>query len=428
VCSMDEEGGTTMKLTKQQEQALASISKWLKESSITPENWLFTISGFAGTGKTTLLQHLINGLGDKPICCAPTGKAASVLSSKLPGISVQTIHQILYKPNSKNLDTLDKLVSTKVAYIAENPTPDVKIVKRLDTEIAQEKDRIAAMKVYFSMKENTEKLRNKLIFIDEGSMVSKKMLEDFSRVGCKVLMVGDPFQLPPVNSQSWFAERSHDANLTEVMRQALDSPIIRLSMQIRDRHIELSDFTSGDCVLCTKDKLSPDDWLNCDQVLTGSNNSRQRINRFFRKRLGFEQSELPVAGEKMICLKNDHYRMPCWINGVQFRTNADCGITNEGHIGLFAEYEGVHFNGQEFYEYDCLSHYKKDAEKLDITMRDGLFECDYAYAITCHKSQGSEWDSVIVADDKMREDDKEFRAKWLYTAVTRAKKKLIVTQ
>jgi exodeoxyribonuclease-5 len=61
-------------------------------------------------------------------------------------------------------------------------------------------------------------------------------------------------------------------------------------------------------------------------------------------------------------------------------------------------------------------------------MRDGLFECDYAYAITCHKAQGSEWDKVIVADDKMREEDKDFRAKWLYTAVTRAKKKLIVTQ
>jgi exodeoxyribonuclease-5 len=425
---MDEEGGTAMNLTKQQDQAMSSIGRWLKEKSITPENWLFTISGFAGTGKTTLLQHLINSLGDKPICCAPTGKAASVLSSKLPGISVQTIHQILYKPSSKNLDTLDRLVAAKVAYIAENPTPDVKIVKRLDTEISQEKDRIASMKVSFSMKENTEKLRNKLIFIDEGSMVSRKMLEDFSRIGCKVLMVGDPFQLPPVNSKSWFADREHDASLTEVMRQALDSPIIRLSIQIREREINISDFASGDCILCTKDQLSPEDWLNCDQVLTGSNNSRQRINRFFRKKLGFEHSELPVAGEKMICLKNDHYRMPCWINGVQFRTTGDCQETAEGHIGIFAEYEGVHFNGQEFYEYDCLSHYKQDAEQLDITMRDGLFECDYAYAITCHKSQGSEWDSVIVADDKMRSEDKEFRAKWLYTAVTRAKKKLILTQ
>ena len=417
-----------MNLTKQQDQAMSSIGRWLKEKSITPENWLFTISGFAGTGKTTLLQHLINSLGDKPTCCAPTGKAASVLSSKLPGISVQTIHQILYKPSSKNLDTLDRLVAAKVSYIAENPEPDIKIVKRLDTEIAQEKDRIASMKVSFSMKENTEKLRNKLIFIDEGSMVSKKMLEDFSRIGCKVLMVGDPFQLPPVNSKSWFADREHDACLTEVMRQALDSAIIRLSIQIRERYIKLSDFTSGDCILCTKDQLSPENWLDCDQVLTGSNNSRHRINRFFRKRLGFEQSELPVANEKMICLKNDHYRMPCWINGVQFRTTGDCKETDEGHIGIFAEYEGVHFNGQEFYEYDCLSHYKKDAEQLDITMRDGLFECDYAYAITCHKAQGSEWDKVIVADDKMREEDKDFRAKWLYTAATRAKKKLIVTQ
>ncbi len=416
-----------MKLTQHQDEALVAINRWLNTKTIDRSNWLFTISGYAGTGKTTLLQHLINNMGDKPICCAPTGKAASVLSSKLSGVSVQTIHQILYKPSSKNLTKLDQLVANKVAYIANTPNPDVKIVKQLDTEIAQEQDRIASIKVSFSMKENLNKLRGKVIFIDEASMVSAKMLNDFSNIGCKVLMVGDGFQLPPVNSPAWFAERKHDANLTEVMRQALDSPIIRLSVGIRERNVNVHDYSSGDCILCMKKFLDTEDWLSADQVLTGTNASRQRINRFFRKQLGRDHSNLPVAGDKMICLKNDHYRMPCWINGIQFKITDDTKPI-EGGMGLFAEYEGVHFNGQDFYTYDCLSHYDPNAEKLDISMRDGLFECDYAYGITVHKAQGSEWDSVIVADDKMRNNDHDFRVKWLYTAVTRAKKKLYVVQ
>lgn len=407
---------------------MKAISAWLKNKSITRDNWLFTLAGYAGTGKTTLLQELINGMGDKPICCAPTGKAASVLKAKLKTVHVQTIHQVLYQPSGRNMELLDRLVAEKVAYMADTPKPDVKVIKAMDTAIAKEQDRLATMKVSFSAKPNLEKLRGATIIIDEASMVSKRMMEDFSSLGCRVLMVGDCFQLPPVNSQAWFHNREHNAMLTEVMRQALDSPIIRLSVQIRECEIKLSEFKTGDCRLMHKADLDTADWLAADQVLTGSNNSRHRINRFFRKKFARDHSNLPVAGDKLICLKNDHYKMPCWINGIQFLATHDCEPLPSGEMGLHAEYEGVHFNGIEFYTHPCLSHYDQTAVQLEHEEREGLFECDYAYAVTCHKAQGSEWDFVIVADDRMREADKEFRAKWLYTAATRAKQRLIICQ
>jgi len=417
-----------MKLTRHQDEALTAINAWLRNKAITRDNWLFTLAGYAGTGKTTLLQHLINNMGDKPICCAPTGKAASVLKAKLKTVMVNTVHQVLYQPSGRNLETLDRLVEAKVAYMAENPKPDIKRVKALDTAIEQEKDRLATQKVNFSTKPNLENLRGRTIIIDEASMVSRRMMEDFCGLGCRVLMVGDCFQLPPVNSQAWFVDREHNAMLTEVMRQALDSPIIRLSVQIRNRDINVSDFKTGDCQLMHKSDLAVEDWLAADQVLTGSNASRHRINRFFRKKFARDHSNLPVAGDKLICLKNDHYKMPCWINGIQFLATRDCEPLPCGEMGLHAEYEGVHFNGIEFYTHPCLSHYDEAAVPLEHEEREGLFECDYAYCITTHKAQGSEFDFVIVADDRMRDQDKEFRAKWLYTAATRAKKRLIIAQ
>ena len=413
-----------MKLTKSQDTALVAINNWIKQPW-SESNWLFTLAGYAGTGKTTLLSQLINNLRTKPVCCAPTGKAASVLRSKLKEVDVRTVHQILYVPCDRKMNALDSLIAARIAAISDGES--VKVIKALDTEIAKEKDRLANERISFSIKADS-KIKGKLVIVDEASMVSEKMMLDFSRTGAKVLFVGDSFQLPPVNATPWFLTRDHNVTLTEVLRQALDSPIIRLSVQIRDRYIEQSEFKKGDCVLCEKKALTYDDWIACDQVLTGSNASRQRINRFFRKQLAINHSNLPLSGDKMICLKNDHYKMPAWINGVQFKATADAEVMPEGHLGLFAEYEGVHLNGIEFYQYNCLANYDHNAEQLDREMRGGMFECDYAYAITVHKSQGSEWPFVIVADDKMKNEDKAFRQKWLYTAVTRAKEKLIVVQ
>jgi exodeoxyribonuclease-5 len=409
-----------MKPTPEQDKALQKIERWRKDRL---GDWMFSLAGFAGTGKTSLLQHFISNYsnGRTPICCAPTGKAAAVLRSKLTGVDVKTVHQVLYQPTGKSLRKLEEL-EAKLLAATEEPEPIKKAIRR---EIVEEKQRLAESKVFFEIKPSPTLSPGQLVIVDESSMVSEQMRIDFEKTGCKALFVGDGGQLPPVNSISWFLKRKHDAYLNTVLRQALESPIVRLSMEIRAGHFNRVDYARGDCIIINKANVKTDAWLKADQILTGKNYSRQRINRFFRKQLGYT-SPLPVAGEKMICLKNDHHRIPPWINGIQFRTLEDAYESATGGTALDINYDGVGLCGVEFYPFHCQFHYDDTVLEEPRESREGLFEADYAYAITVHKSQGSEWDSVIVADDQMQINNRDFRKRWLYTAVTRAKKQLAI--
>src|ERR1035437_3500706 len=96
-----------MQLSTEQSKALDKIHKWHKLKSTTP---LF-LAGYAGTGKTTLLQEFINGLNIRPLCCSPTGKAASVLARRLTNATVSTVHRALYVPCQANQNKLDELVA-----------------------------------------------------------------------------------------------------------------------------------------------------------------------------------------------------------------------------------------------------------------------------------------------------------------------------
>ena len=84
-----------LKLTNDQSKAYESIMKWIHNDS---SNWCYKLGGYAGTGKTTLIQYMIKNLDTSPYCCAPTGKAASVLQSKLENAVVTTVHSALYSP------------------------------------------------------------------------------------------------------------------------------------------------------------------------------------------------------------------------------------------------------------------------------------------------------------------------------------------
>jgi exodeoxyribonuclease-5 len=404
--------------TPEQDRALVKIARWAKSSG----DWLFSLAGYAGTGKTTLVQHFINTCGRKVLCCAPTGKAASVLGKRLKGVEVKTVHQLLYRPCGQNLKKLNELEGQLAALEVSDPDR-----RRIESAIAEEKQRLSQDRVHFEIKPEKAVNETSLVIVDEASMVSEQMLQDFEKTGAKVLFVGDGGQLPPVRSVSWFLSRRHDAELNTVMRQALESPIVRLSMEIRNGSYNRKDYAEGDCIFINKMNVEPETWLKADQIITGGNNSRRRINRFVRKRKGIVQPQgLPVAGEKMICLKNDYRTIPAQINGVQFATTAEAYESATGGWALDYEYEGVKLEGIEFYPWHCQLHYEDNLPEEPHSAREGLFECDYAYAITCHKSQGSEWDSVIVADDLMQVNNANFRKRWLYTAVTRAKSKLMI--
>jgi exodeoxyribonuclease-5 len=200
-------------------------------------------------------------------------------------------------------------------------------------------------------------------------------------------------------------------------------------MDIRNERVSASEFQYDDCMITSKNNVDPKVWLTYDQVLTGTNRSRHRINRFFRSQLG-HKAPLPLSGEKMICIKNNYRSNPIFINGVIFKSIADVDpdTIEEGISFLSMIYEGRELTDLQFYNYHCLLAYNDNLIEEPREFRRELFECDYAYAITVHKSQGSEWNSVLVADDGMMKNKREFRRRWLYTAVTRAKSKLLIVQ
>ena len=402
-----------MTLTAAQEKALKEIKRWLSNT----EQQEFTLAGYAGSGKTTLLQEFINSQENLVLCVAPTGKAASVLSKRLENVRVTTIHAALYKPVVANPGKLEDLIMESVN------DPDNKELKEA---IERERERLRLAKLGFAVNEKHRIEPGQLVIVDEASMVTNRIREDLYRTGAKVLYVGDPGQLPPVREKGFFAEVVPDVMLTDILRQALDSPIIRLSMQIRNgQTIEFGDYSG--VRKCFKEDVSADEWLTYDQVVTGTNVSRRKVNRFFRtKKYPGERSIYPMKGDKLICLKNEAEDGVFYINGVPASClEATTKVPNQPWI-VAPEilYEDEILKDVALWPRGFEMHYLDVKEDLPFE-RTGLRQFDYAYAITVHKSQGSEWDRVLLADDQMSGGDRNFRRLWLYTAVTRAKKELL---
>jgi exodeoxyribonuclease-5 len=400
-----------MRLSIEQSRALDLIQRWMKD----PMRSTFVLAGYAGTGKTTLLQHFINQQSNLVTCLAPTGKAASVLQKRLDNARVSTIHSALYKPVDQNTSHLDQLEAELVNHPGNQFLIDA---------IEQEKRRLAAKDVKFSRKQDSEISPHQLVVVDEASMVTKFMKRDLEATMAKILYVGDPGQLPPVQDEGFFRTHQPDAMLSEVQRQALDSPIIRISMDIRaGKAINFQE--SEGFRKMPKESLPAKDWLLFDQVITGTNDARRRINRYFRRQRGY-RSWWPCAEDKLICLRNETDGGTCYINGVQaMALNDALFIADFQEVMGDIVYEGAVIQGVPFYRYPFQIHYDARAVEDPVQSRRGLVQdFDYAYAITVHKSQGSEWDNVLLADDGMKANDKEFRKRWLYTAVTRAKKSL----
>ncbi len=377
------------------------------------------LAGFAGTGKTTIVQHFINGLDRPAICCAPTGKAADVLRRKLNNSEVSTIHRALYKPlPPPSLARLNELLA-----LVEQKPEDV----TLKNLLAEERFRLDKKRVRFTKRDKEYQLiqPGDLVVVDEASMVTRQMYDDFLLTRAKVLFVGDPGQLPPVQDKGFFDVHPSDACLTQIHRQALDSPILRLSLRIRNGE-SIAPFRDGACAKAPKTSISFDEWLSYDQIITGANASRRRVNRYFRKIKGYDRI-WPMRGEPLICLKNaEEYT---FINGVEATALEDFAYNDAMECAVGAiEYDGHSIEPRCFYPYPFRANYEEGLREESWYNRAAMvdvLEFDFAYAITVHKAQGSEWDRVIIADDQMMNGRSDFRKKWLYTAVTRAKEELL---
>lgn len=392
-----------------QETALRRIDEWLKAGD-TPR---FSLGGYAGTGKTTLAKHIAANHGGEVKFAAFTGKAASVLRSKgCPNAT--TIHKLIYQPKGSvgesEIEELQNLIQTE----SLKKTPDE---AKLQTWRYELQKKTADNNAVFERKDECEIQEADLVIIDESSMVDRRMGSDLEHFGIPVLYLGDPGQLPPVKGKAHLGPNDYDYVLEEIHRQAADSPIIWLANEVRHgRSVKFGEYGDGLVKILKKSEWDVQTLLEADQVITGMNQSRFRITRQMRNAIGFTQL-YPVAGDKLICRRNDHEKM--LLNGVT------CKATSEGRkkgniIYLDVEYDGrteTHICDPGFFQ-------ENYGERTHFPKGDGIQAFDYGYCITGHKSQGSQWRHVVVADDRMRANDREQRRKWLYTVFTRAEEQL----
>src|SRR5262245_11276456 len=158
----------------------------------------------------------------------------------------------------------------------------------------------------------------KLIVIDECSMVDAELGRDLLSFGAPLLVLGDPAQLPPIQGGGFFTGAEPDAMLTEVHRQAQNDPIVRLSMDVREgRTLELGSY--GDTQVIHRSELEPDRVMIADQVLVGCNATRRAYNMRMREKQDITDP-LPVAGDKLVCLRNN--RKKALFNGGLWRVKA----------------------------------------------------------------------------------------------------------
>ena len=363
----------------------------------------------AGSGKTTLVRFIIEALNvdESEVCyCAFTGKAAEVLRKK----------------GNKNTCTLHKLLYESI------PKPTGGFFRKPKAEIPYS-----------------------IIVVDEISMAPKTLINLLFGYNVYVICLGDPFQLPPIDKDedNHLLEHPH-IFLDEIMRQAQESEIIRLTMKIRNQ--EDIDFYNGNEV-----KIIPYDQLNTgilqwgDQILTATNIKRQMINNQMREL--HQYPNYPVDGDKVICLRN------YW---EEFSENEDALVN--GTIGFlrdsFQSFRQIPaFVKSNIRKFDLLIsdiHIPETGDKYNMVEIDrkmiitGEKCCDwklsyqlgklrsrygeivpkefaYAYAITVHKAQGSEWNKVVVLEETFPFDKTE-HARWLYTACTRASEKLVLVR
>lgn len=393
-----------MILTRKQEEGL----KIAVERHRAGEKYT-VISGYAGSGKSTLVRFIIDALDveeDRVCYCAFTGKAAEVLRKK----------------GNKNVSTLHRLLYEHI------PRPAGGFFRRPKPRIGYD-----------------------VIVVDEVSMAPQSLIELLFSHKVYVVCLGDPFQLPPIDKD----ENNHLLDhphvfLDEIVRQAQESEIIRLTMQIRNQ--EPIDYIDGHEVM-----VIPQNELNTgmlqwgDQILTATNAKRQSINNQMRTWMG--RTEGPVDGDKIICLRN--YWEDSSVNGDAL-VNGTIGILSNSFQTIR---ELPRFIGSNIKHFDVLVGDLIVPETQDIysmveidhhMMLTGEKCCDwrlsyqlgklkprygeivpkeftYAYAITTHKSQGSEWDKVVVLEEKFPFDRIE-HARWLYTAATRASEKLVLVR
>ena len=441
--------------TNNQKKIIEKLSEWLSDDDL---NRIFLLNGYAGTGKTTIIAAFVAALkelGIKPILLAPTGRAAKVLT-RYSGFTAYTIHKKIYREKT-----------------------------------------ISDYQSKFSLDYNRE--QNAVFIVDEASMLSTSsadssfgsgnLLDDlvqYVRQGkrCRLMLVGDDAQLPPVGDDfSPALEPStllpygdvEYATMDEVVRQSHDSGILfnatMLRCMLENNIVEIPRFDLSykdfrqvqggelleelqDCY----DRFGRDETI----VITRSNKRANRYNEGIRRHNLSAEEEIESGDMLMIVKNNYHYAEQDKESPMAFVANGD--VARLKRIRCFEEFYGFRFIDAtlQFPDYDDYEMQAKilldtlssespsltreqsnqlfiEVEKdyADITSKSKRYKAirenphfnamqiKFAYAITCHKAQGGQWKAVFVdrclfGDEPMSRD----MLRWLYTAITRATERI----
>lgn len=433
-----------------QQKLLNKLSDFVENGA---SNGVFVLNGYAGTGKTSMVGAFIKALKAcrrKVVVVAPTGRAAKVAQS-FSGHPASTIHKLLYRGNS-----LDPGNTT--FFIARNTTPDTTFI------------------------------------VDEASMISdapdssgRSLLFHLARYvyscpGCRMILVGDEAQLPPVGQTSSMAmnfERLRQMGLNPTghsldmpVRQAAMSGIIHNATYMRQK-LFYPDSDAPDAIfvkefpdvvaissedlaesLATSHALVGEDET---LIITRSNKRANNFNRAIRNIVMYAEEPLE-RGDRVVISKNDYYwgkqnnldgfiangetAEVTWVGKTEkaygrYFTDVELRFVSDGRIvGAKAMLRSLVCEGpsipraemERFYARVMEAYEGELSKKIKGALEDPFYnalQMKYAYCVTCHKAQGGQWKHVYIdmggiAPDAMTEDF----YRWLYTAVTRATEKV----
>lgn len=412
-------------LTTGQKQAMDMMARVFKSRA----PLVAILTGYAGTGKTTLIKTIASVYGP-PLILTPTGKAA-LRVQEATGITASTIHRWMYHA-VENQNSGEMEFKRKPSDLVERPT-------------------------------------NGLVVVDEASMVGRDLWEDLWDVclllDLKLLMVGDTFQLAPIEAPNKEAfvvlkdvETDFRVALTEVTRQALDNPVLRASMLLREQSLPHQALSLLPRVFNGSfDDKCLETYQKGGAIIVHKNDTRHRINAMLRERLG-HGPEI-VVGEPLLVLRNT-YEIQRYngeivqYGGWQAEPERVLKVDDRfKHITLDLRFGVALIDGQRVML--CPEQVRGEAslmtenvigrqsrreyldryttEEDDAARRNGErveapphLHSNFGYALTCHKSQGSEWNQVLVlVEPSTRYTTYEGR-RWLYTAITRAREKAYV--
>ena len=372
--------------TDEQFRAIQAIDAWYADPAAPQMFWL---AGEAGTGKTKTTVFALDHLQERRrlenfVVGAPTGKAAQVLRRK--GIDrAATLHSLIYAPRQ------------------EDDTGELFFARRSEGKFAEAD----------------------LIVCDEGSMVGDDVAGDLLRSGKKILMIADDYQLPPVSGQGTLTSGQPDFRLVEPHRTARESPVIRLAHLLRRQELPRRFGTAGNAHVLPLNRVTEPLALRVDtQTICGTHRVRTDFTRRIRTRHGFD-TVMPQAGERVICRRND--REEGLFNGMIGTLTRPAAEGRGRQDGLWSL--GVHMEDEVkprgklmVHPWMFQAHYSGET-KAPRVERD-VQQFDWAWMITCHSAQGSEFPSVTVLDDSAA--FREHKWRWLYTAVTRSQNELFL--